>query len=54
VVLFGGEDIYGATAEILFARFPDAKHVVLQDTGHLPWIQNPQAFRTELCECFGC
>jgi proline iminopeptidase len=53
-ILFGSEDIYGATAERLFARYPEARHVVLKNTGHLPWLQNPEAFRSELCAFFGC
>jgi proline iminopeptidase len=54
LILFGSDDIYGATAERLFARYPEARHVVLKNTGHLPWLQNPEAFRSELCAFFGC
>lgn len=56
LVLFGGEnkDIYGPTAERLFARYPNAKHVVMEDAAHLPWLQSPEAFRVELCTFFGC
>ena len=53
-VLFGSEDIYGSTVERLFARYPNAKHVVLEDAGHIPWLQSPEAFRAELCAFFDC
>jgi hypothetical protein len=29
-------------------RFPKAHHVTLQGSGHLHWLQNPQAYATEL------
>jgi proline iminopeptidase len=54
LILFGSDDIYGATAQRLFARYPDARHVVLKNSGHLPWVQNPEAFCSELCAFFGC
>jgi pimeloyl-ACP methyl ester carboxylesterase len=54
LVLFGKSDIYGLTVERLFARYPEARHVVLEDAGHLPWVQSPEAFRAELCAFFGC
>jgi pimeloyl-ACP methyl ester carboxylesterase len=54
LVLFGSKDIYGSTAETLFARYPDAWHAVLDKAGHLPWLQSHEAFREELCAFFGC
>ena len=56
LVLFGNrdKDIYGPTVERLFARYPNAKHVVLEDSAHLPWLQSSEAFRAELCAFFGC
>jgi len=53
-MLFGSKDIYGPTVETLFARYPDAGHVVLENAGHLPWLQSPDTFRDELCAFFGC
>lgn len=38
LVLFGSSDIYGPTTETLFARYPGARRVVLEDTGQLPWL----------------
>ena len=52
MVLFGSEDIYGPTVGRLFARYADAKHVVLEGAGHLPWLQSPEAFRRELGNFF--
>lgn len=52
VVVFGEHDIYGPTTADLFARYPRGRHVVLADCGHVPWLQNPQAFRDELCGFF--
>ena len=54
LVLFGKSDIYGSTVEQLFARYPGTTHVVSEEAGHLPWVQSPEAFRTELCAIFGC
>jgi proline iminopeptidase len=54
LILFGTDDIYGVTAERLFERYPEARHVVLKNTGHLPWLQSPEVFRSELCTFFGC
>lgn len=53
LVLFGGSDIYGAEAATLFARFPSAKHVRLERSGHLPWLQDRQAFGQTLEEFYG-
>ncbi len=44
LILFGGRDIYGAESEVLLARFPSAHHVLLEDSGHLPWIDDPPGF----------
>lgn len=39
LVLFGGDDIYETAAEVLRSRFPEARHVVLERSGHLPWLR---------------
>ena len=44
LVLFGERDIYGDTTERLFKRFPEAKHIVLKNTGHLPWLEAPAEY----------
>ncbi len=54
LILFSETDIYGHTTERLFSRYPRARHVVLEKSGHLPWLQNPGQFREEICAFFGC
>ena len=41
-----------ATTETLFARYPGARRVVLEDTGQLPWLE-PSAFRNRASAFFG-
>lgn len=53
LVEFGGDDIYETAAEKLHRRFPDARHETLTAAGHLPWLQDPDRFRTLLTEFFG-
>lgn len=53
-ILFGAHDIYGEAVRRLLVRFPHARQVVLEKCGHIPWLQNPEAFRAELCSFFGC
>ena len=53
LVLFGGQDIYGAEAETLLARFPVARHVRLDASGHLPWLQDKVAFAQVLEDFYG-
>ena len=52
LVLFGEDDIYGETTQILFDRFPDGQHVVLKGCGHIPWLQAPEAFQSDLFAFF--
>ena len=40
--------------KVSFMEAPGARHVVLENAGHLPWLQSPEAFRDELCSYFGC
>jgi proline iminopeptidase len=44
LVLFGERDIYGSEAQIVDARYPQAVHIRLNGTVHLPWIQAPERF----------
>ncbi len=48
LVLFGTQDIYGDQAQVVFSRFPQAKHLLLDGSGHLPWLQAPHSFETAL------
>ncbi len=54
IVLFGAEtkDIYGTKAELLSARFPAANDIRLQGSGHLPWLQDREAFAKVLSEFY--
>jgi pimeloyl-ACP methyl ester carboxylesterase len=54
LVLFASQDIYGPTADKLFACYPDVRQVVLEEAGYLPWLQSPDAFRGELYAFFDC
>jgi pimeloyl-ACP methyl ester carboxylesterase len=42
-----------AAQEGLFARFPSAKRVRLEWSGHLPWLQDREAFGQVLEEFYG-
>jgi proline iminopeptidase len=44
LVLFGDKDIYGSEAQLVDARYPQAVHIRLDQTVHLPWIQAPESF----------
>ena len=44
LVLFGEKDIYGSEAQLVDARYPQAVHIRLDGTVHLPWIQDPEKF----------
>jgi pimeloyl-ACP methyl ester carboxylesterase len=44
LVLFGEKDIYGSEAQLVDARYPQAMHIRLDGTVHLPWIQAPERF----------
>jgi pimeloyl-ACP methyl ester carboxylesterase len=40
--------------KVSLVEAPGARHVVLENAGHLPWLQSPDTFRDELCAFFGC
>jgi proline iminopeptidase len=44
LVLFGEKDIYGSEAYLVDTRYPEAVHIRLDGTIHLPWIQAPDKF----------
>ena len=48
LILFGAQDIYGDGAQVVFSRFPQARHVLLEGSGHLPWLQAPHSFEQAL------
>lgn len=52
-VLYGQDDIYETAAEVTRTRLPQAKFVLLEDSGHLPWLQAPVRFKEELTGFYG-
>jgi len=52
LVEFGGDDIYATAADVLRRRFPNARHETLTGSGHLPWLQDPEACRELLAAFF--
>lgn len=48
LVLYGAYDIFGMGVDLVYARFPTAQRVFLDHAGHVPWIQDPTAFRNAL------
>jgi proline iminopeptidase len=52
LVLFGSDDIYETAADVLRERFPNARHVIIQDSGHMPWLQAPVRFREVMSEFY--
>jgi proline iminopeptidase len=53
LVLFGRNDIYETSPQVTRARLPDARHVVLEGSGHLPWLQDPAGFRAVISDFYG-
>lgn len=43
-VLFGEYDIYGESSELIKERLPNANYIILEGSGHLPWIQSKDRF----------
>lgn len=52
-VLFGEHDIYGSEAQRVDAHYPQAVHIRLAGTVHLPWLQAPDQFAALLREFYG-
>jgi len=44
IVVYGEQDIFGEGRDIVLARLPSAQHCVLDDCGHVPWIQAADRF----------
>jgi len=43
-VSYGDQDIFGASRHYVRHRYPTAQHILLPDSGHLPWLQQKSAF----------
>jgi proline iminopeptidase len=48
LVLYGEYDIFGDATHIVRERFPHARQVTLSGSGHLHWLQQPDAYRAAL------
>ena len=53
LVIYGTYDIYGDSRRHTFERLPLAKKVLLENAGHLPWIQQREAFVELLHRFYG-
>ena len=51
--VFGSYDIYGASKESVNKRFTNINYVTIEDSGHLPWIQNHNKFTILLHDFYG-
>jgi proline iminopeptidase len=47
-----GYDMFAANMDMVYARFPTARRVVLLNSGHLPWIQDREAFQKALARFY--
>jgi len=48
MVLYGAYDIFDSGIDIVRRRFHGAVQVALTGAGHLPWLQNPSAYKQAL------
>lgn len=52
IFLYGSHDIYRETTYINKIRWPNAQYIELEDSGHLPWIQDRNNFRSVLSQFY--
>jgi pimeloyl-ACP methyl ester carboxylesterase len=52
LIIYGEQDIYGETTTRLIGRVPHARAVTLAGAGHIPWLQSPTAFSSEIRSFF--
>jgi len=50
---FGIYDIYGTSKETINKRFKKLNYVTIENSGHLPWIQNQHDFTVLLYDFYG-
>ncbi len=43
-ILYGGDDIYGSGTQVVYARFSEAQKILLENSGHIPWLQGKDRF----------
>jgi proline iminopeptidase len=52
LITYGDNDIYGESKEMLPKRFPTAKIMTIQKSGHIPWKQNYVEFEKILMKFY--
>lgn len=45
-ILYGDQDIYSNSKHFVIDRYPTASIFSVLNSGHLPWLHNPQAYET--------
>ncbi len=53
LIAYGAYDIYGESRRYTFQRWPAARRVEMRNAGHLPWIQDREAFAGVLRGFYG-
>jgi proline iminopeptidase len=52
LVLYGAFDIFESGRQIVRSRYPHARQVTLENSGHVHWLQNPSAYAEALSEFY--
>ncbi|WP_082893520.1 alpha/beta fold hydrolase [Rufibacter ruber] len=47
-IIYGDQDIYNASKNFVLNRYPTAKTVTIKNSGHIPWLHNPSAYKAAL------
>jgi proline iminopeptidase len=53
LITYGAYDIYGESRQLSFKRWPGARQVLMARAGHLPWVQDREAFLQVLRGFYG-
>ncbi len=46
--MYGDNNIYVKSKKFVTNRYPTAKIKIINNSGHLPWLHNPNEFKTTL------
>ncbi|WP_336664296.1 alpha/beta fold hydrolase [Elizabethkingia meningoseptica] len=49
-ILYGDQDIYKSSKDFVIKRYPTADIYTIPNSGHLPWLHNPQSYKVILAE----
>lgn len=52
MITYGKKDIYGESKQYVKARFPNARFVEIENSGHIPWRHTPEKFNELLAEFY--